>query len=81
MHPRRFARVRPTGKNADMAKLIIHPKASVIDCRVVDYSPGGACLEICGQAKLPDRFELLFGGIKKKCRRVWNNGRRVGVAF
>jgi hypothetical protein len=81
MHPRRFARVRPSGRNADVAKLIVGPKVPVVDCKVVDYSPGGACLEVWAQTKLPDRFELLFGGTKKRCRVVWRTGRRVGVAF
>jgi hypothetical protein len=81
MYPRRFVRVRPTGRNSDAAKLIVGPKDPVIACRVVDYSPGGACLEICGQIKLPNRFELLFGGAKKRCRVVWTVGRRLGVAF
>jgi hypothetical protein len=52
-----------------------------MDCRVVDYSPGGACLEISGQTKPPNRFELLFGGTRKRCRIVWSTGRRMGVAF
>lgn len=81
MQPRRFTRVRPTGRNADVAKLIVGPKDPVIDCRVIDYSPGGACLEVFGQPRLPNRFELLFGGTKKHCRIVWNSGRRLGVAF
>jgi hypothetical protein len=81
MYPRRFARVRPTGRNSDAAKLILDPKAPVVDCRIVDYSPGGACLEISGQIKLPNRFELLFGGTKKRCRVVWSAGRRLGVTF
>jgi hypothetical protein len=81
MHPRRFARVRPTSRNSNLAKLIVGPKDPVVECRVVDYSPGGACLEVSGQTKLPNRFELLFGGTKKHCRVVWNAGRRLGVAF
>ena len=81
MYPRRFTRVRPAGKSSDLAKLIVGPKDPVIECRVVDYSPGGACLEVWVQVKLPDRFELLFGGTKKRCRVVWRNGRRLGVAF
>ena len=81
MHQRRFVRVRPGGRNADMAKLIVSPKDPVIDCRVVDYSPGGACLEVWGQPKLPNRFELLFGSTRKRCRVVWTAGRRLGVAF
>jgi hypothetical protein len=81
MHQRRFARVRPTGRDADLAKLIVDPKTPVINCRVIDYSPGGACIEISGQIKLPDRFELLFGRTRKRCRTVWRTGRRLGVAF
>jgi hypothetical protein len=30
---------------------------------------------------LPNRFDLLFGGTKKRCRVVWTTGRRLGVAF
>jgi hypothetical protein len=80
MYPRRFARVRPTGRNS-VAKLITGPRDPLIDCRVVDYSPGGACLEISAQLTLPTRFELLFGGTRKRCRVVWRAGMRVGVAF
>ena len=81
MHPRRFARVRPRGLVSDLAKLIVGPKLPVIDCRIVDYSPGGACLEIARQTTLPSRFELVFSGTRKHCRVVWSAGRRLGVAF
>jgi hypothetical protein len=81
MFPRRFTRVRPTGRISDAAKLIVGPKAPLMDCRVVDYSPGGACLEMSGPIRPPNRFELLFGGTKKHCRVVWSVGRRLGVAF
>jgi hypothetical protein len=81
MYPRRFSRVRPTGRISDVGKVIVGPKDPAIACRVVDYSPGGACLEVGGQTKLPSRFELLFGGTKKRCRVVWSAGRRLGVAF
>jgi hypothetical protein len=81
MYPRRFARVRPTGRISSAAKLVVGPKDPVVDCMVVDYSPGGACLELMGQPKLPNRFELVFGGTRKHCRVVWSRGRRLGVAF
>ena len=81
MHPRRFARVRPSAGKSDVAKLIVGPKLPVIDCKVIDYSAGGACLEVWGQPKLPNRFELLFGGTRKRCRVVWSAGRRLGVSF
>jgi len=63
------------------AKIIADARSPVIDCNVVDYSVGGACLEVNGQVALPPRFELLFGGAKKRCRVVWKAGRRLGVSF
>jgi hypothetical protein len=80
MHPRNFARVRPMGRSSK-AKIIVGPKAPVVDCNVIDYSPGGACLEVDPQTKVPNRFELLFGVTKKRCRVVWTHGRRLGVVF
>jgi hypothetical protein len=40
MQPRQLARVRPLGKFYCVAKLIVGPKAPVIDCRTVTYFPG-----------------------------------------
>jgi hypothetical protein len=40
MYPRRFARVRPSGRDADLAKLIFGPKDPAADCRVIGYFPG-----------------------------------------
>jgi hypothetical protein len=30
---------------------------------------------------LPDRFELLYGTTRKRCRVVWKRAMRVGLAF
>lgn len=46
VQPRRFTRVRPTGQMAKTAKILTDPKAALIDCNVIDYSAGGACLEV-----------------------------------
>jgi hypothetical protein len=78
---RLFQRVRPAGGEAARAQIIVGPKAPVIACRLVDYSRGGACLEIFPMVEVPDRFELLHGGVKKKCRVAWRRGVRIGVAF
>ena len=48
---------------------------------MVDFSPGGACLEIFPMVNLPERFELLHGKVRKKSRVVWRRGIRIGVAF
>ena len=78
---RRFLRTRPAGLVSRAATIIVDPKKPVISCNVVDLSAGGACLEISGQTAVPRQFVLLHGGVKKKCRLVWQTGRRYGVSF
>lgn len=63
------------------AKITKAPKLRPIACTLVDYSAGGACLELFPMVALPDRLELLYGNVKKKCRIVWRRGIRIGVAF
>lgn len=78
---RRFSRVKPSGNLSGSAKIIVDPKSPVIGCNVLDYSAGGACIEVVPRMALPGRFELLYAGSKKKCRVVWVNGPRLGVSF
>ncbi|WP_315832639.1 PilZ domain-containing protein [Bradyrhizobium prioriisuperbiae] len=80
-HQRRFARLKPTGPMSRSGKIIIDPGTAAIDCLVVDYSAGGACLEAAKAAALPKRFELLYAGSRKKCRVVWATAWRMGVSF
>ena len=79
--PRLYQRVRSTNPGASKAQIIVSPRLPVVPCRLVDYSPGGACLEIFPMVTLPERFELLHGNVKKKSRVVWRRGIRIGVAF
>ena len=78
---RLYQRVRPASGEAAKAQIIVGPKQPVIACRLVDYSKGGACLEVFPMVPLPERFELLHGTVKKKSRVVWRRGIRIGVAF
>ncbi len=78
---RLYERVRPAGLMSSKAKIVVAPKSPAIDCRLVDYSVGGACLELFPMVTLPDRFELLYGAVRKKCRIVCRRGIRIGVTF
>lgn len=78
---RRFNRIRPSGVVSKSGKIVVDPKSPMIACSIVDYSAGGACLEVVPRTALPKRFELIYGTTKKKCRVVWTDGPRVGVAF
>ena len=79
--PRLYKRVVPSGQMSRTGKIILGPKEPILTCTVIDYSAGGACLEVCGRSSMPDRFEFLYGGVKKKNRVVWRRGVRLGVAF
>jgi hypothetical protein len=79
--PRLYPRVRPTTSEASKAKIIVNPKLPAVACKLVDYSRGGACLEIFPMVTLPDRIELIHGNVRKKSRIVWRRGIRIGVAF
>jgi hypothetical protein len=80
-HPRLYQRLRPQGRISSAAKILFEPKAVPIECILVDYSAGGACLQLAKFIDLPDRFEVLYGTTRKRCRLVWKRGLRIGVAF
>ena len=79
--PRLYKRITPSGLMSRTGQIIVGPKSPALTCRVIDYSAGGACLDIYGLGTVPDRFEFLYGGVKKKIRVVWRRGIRIGVAF
>lgn len=80
-HPRLYPRVRPQGRISGVAKILSGPKAPAVECILVDYSAGGACLQLQKVIDLPARFEILYGTTRKRCRIVWKRGMRIGVAF
>ena len=78
---RLYPRITPSGLMSRTGKIIVGPRQTILTCKVVDYSAGGACLEVFGQGAVPDRFEFLYGSVRKKSRVVWRRGLRFGVAF
>jgi hypothetical protein len=78
---RLYPRQRPDGRLSRAAKILAAPNGPVIDCILIDYSAGGACLQLQKSADLPPRFELLYGTTRKRCRVVWKRAMRIGVAF
>ena len=80
-YPRLFARQRPEGRVSKVAKIFVGPKAPAIECILVDYSAGGACLQLLKFVQLPERFEVLYGTTRKRCRVVWKRALRIGVTF
>jgi len=80
-YPRLFARTKPSGRISTAAKIFAGANGAAVECVLVDYSAGGACLQLKASVALPDRFDVLYGTTRKHCRVVWKRGLRLGVAF
>ena len=54
-----------------------------LDCTVRNISPGGARLDVANPFGLPQSFMLLIetDQFMRRCRPVWSNDNRIGVAF
>lgn len=62
---------------------VISFDGSGIDCTVRNMSDGGAALDVANGVMIPPRFRLAIKAddFTSRCRMIWNNGRRVGIAF
>ena len=78
---RRWFRVAPRGRVPSSGRLLLGPKTMPIDCRVIDMSAGGACLELPRAHDLPNRFEFLHGSTRRFCTLAWQRGYRIGISY
>jgi hypothetical protein len=76
---RRWFRVQPKGLVSRTARIFLADET--LDCRVVDLSAGGTCLELPRQVELPHNFDLMHGGLRRPCRLAWRKGFRIGVQY
>ena len=58
-------------------------RAGGIDCRVRNFSSGGACLEVTSQVGIPEHFDLVIAHdhFRQPCHVVWRTATRLGVEF
>jgi hypothetical protein len=65
------------------ATIVFGRRSAAVDCVVLDFSAGGACLELKIPLGIPDEFELTIrhSNIIHPCLVVWRKPRRLGVAF
>jgi hypothetical protein len=78
---RRNCRVKPESLTARRGTIHLGTNSAAIECRVIDMSAGGACLELPELRSLPNKFEFLHGGVRKVCRLVWMRGCRFGLQY
>lgn len=78
---RRWCRSEPRGLVPVTGKISLGKSEDLIECRVVDLSVGGACLEFAKQHVFPDRFEFIHGRTRRSCRLAWKRGVRIGITY
>jgi hypothetical protein len=54
-----------------------------VECRIINLSTAGACLEINGTKAIPDTFKLMVkpDNVLRTCKVIWQQYNRVGVFF
>ena len=54
-----------------------------VDCTVRNLSSNGAAIDVASPAVLPPSFVLVIEADQfiRRCRPIWSNDRRIGVAF
>jgi hypothetical protein len=78
---RRWYRAKPIGSTPRVGKILLGPDIPRVDCRVVDLSAGGACLELLKPYDVPNKFEFLHGSTKRICYLAWRRGLYLGVSY
>ena len=61
--------------------IILGERKPRVQCRVADISEKGAGLELLAMEDIPEESDIVIEGIRRRCRRVWRTGTRIGVAF
>ena len=69
----------PADKGAVIQDL---PGRTYIECRVIDMSTGGACIELEHEASLPSEFRIVLDFyFSTLCQVMWRHENKLGVAF
>jgi hypothetical protein len=61
--------------------IILDESKPRIQCRVTDLSEKGAGMKIFAIEDIPEKFDIVIEGIRRRCRLVWRTDTRIGVAF
>ena len=74
---RKYSRAR----TLKTARIIFNLRRSVIDCTVRNMSSRGACVDVVGAVRIPERFDLEVDHASHPCRVIWRKEDRLGVSF
>jgi hypothetical protein len=74
-------RADPRQRMLKAGTIIYNNSSSVVDCTVRNLSKGGACLMVSSPMGLPEEFDLMMEGARRRCTVSWRRADRIGVKF
>jgi len=63
------------------AFIVITEKQPKIECVVKNISDTGCALQVATTIGIPQDFDLMIGGVRRRCRVQWKAGTKMGVKF
>jgi hypothetical protein len=61
--------------------IVLSEKAPKIECTVRNASETGAALQLSTTLGIPQNFDLLSDGARRRCRAAWRTDTKIGVTF
>jgi hypothetical protein len=63
------------------AFIVIGDKAAKLECIVRNHSETGANLQVATTFGLPQDFDVVIDGTRRRCRSMWRTGTEIGIRF
>ena len=63
------------------AFIVITEKQPKIECTVRNISDTGCAVHVLTTIGIPQNFDLIVGGVRRRCHVQWKTGTKIGVKF
>ena len=63
------------------AFIVISEKAPKLECTVRNMSDTGAALQVSTTFGLPQAFDIIVDGVRRRCHVAWRTETKIGVSF
>jgi len=74
-------RISPRARVLKSGFLSLSDKAPKLACTVCSLSDTGAALRVSTTFGLPQYFDLIVDGMRRRCHTQWRTENKIGVAF
>ena len=61
--------------------IVFSDKAPKLECVVRNVSETGASLQVSTTIGIPEIFDAIIDGVRRRCRSVWRTDTKIGIMF